>query len=208
MSQTIDHLVYAVPDLEDGVNEVERLLGVRAAPGGKHTGRGTHNALLSLGLGVYLEIIGPDPDQPDPDQPRAFGIDTLHEPRLVTWPVRVHDIEVRAEASRNAGYDPGIVLPMSRTQPDRTTLRWKLTWREHMPGDGLIPFLIQWETADHPSRTSPAGCSLLDLEAEHPHLEAIQPMLDALGVDLQVSEGGRPALLATIECARGTVVLS
>jgi hypothetical protein len=70
------------------------------------------------------------------------------------------------------------------------------------------PFLIQWETADHPSRTAPAGCSLLDLEAEHPHPETIQPMLDALGVDLQVSEGGRPALLATIECTRGTVVLS
>jgi hypothetical protein len=97
---------------------------------------------------------------------------------------------------------------MSRTLPDGTTLRWKLTWREHMAGDGLIPFLIQWETADHPSRTAPAGCSLLDLEAEHPHPETIQPMLDALGVDLQVSEGGRPALLATIECTRGTVVLS
>lgn len=208
MSQTIDHLVYAVPDLEAGVNEMERLLGVRAAPGGKHTGRGTHNALLSLGLGVYLEIIGPDPDQSDPDQPRAFGIDTLHEPRLFTWPVRVHDIEVRAQASRNAGYDPGIVLPMSRTLQDGTILRWKLTWCEHMPGEGLVPFLIQWDTADHPSRTAPAGCSLLDLEAEHPHPEAIQPMLEALGVDIQVSEGGRPALLATIECPRGTVVLS
>lgn len=208
MSQTIDHLVYAAPDLREGVAEVERLLGVRAAAGGKHAGRGTHNALLSLGMGVYLEIIGPDPDQPDPNQPRAFGIDSLREPRLITWPVRVHDIEARVEASQSAGYDPGVVLPMSRTLPDGVVLQWKLTWREHMPGDGLVPFLIQWETAAHPSRNAPAGCSLLDLEAEHPHPEAIEPMLAALGVDLQVSEGGRPVLLATIECPRGTVVLS
>lgn len=208
MTQSIDHLVYAVTDLEKGIDEIEALLGVRAAYGGQHLGFGTRMALLSLGQSTYLEILGPDPDQPAPPRPRPSGIDKLRESRLVTWPVRVTDIEGRVAAARSAGCDPGPVFPVSRTLPDGSVLKWKLTRPEALPGDGLVPFLIEWETHDHPSRTAPAGCLLLDLEAEHPHPETVQPMLDALGLDLQVSEGGRPALLATIECPRGTVVLS
>ena len=81
----IDHLVYATPDLAAGVERVEKLLGVRAVPGGQHPGAGTRNALIGLGDQVYLEIIGPDPDQPKPPRARRFGIDELKSPRLVTW---------------------------------------------------------------------------------------------------------------------------
>ena len=71
----VDHLVYATPDLAAGVERVERLLGVKAVPGGQHPGGGTRNALIRLGDETYLEIIGPDPDQPKPPRPRRFGID-------------------------------------------------------------------------------------------------------------------------------------
>src|SRR5260370_42198553 len=77
----IDHLVYATPDLNSGIEAVEKLTGVRATPGGQHPGRGTRNALIALGPTSYLEIIGPDPEHPAPPHPRQFGIDGLKAPR-------------------------------------------------------------------------------------------------------------------------------
>ena len=72
----IDHIVLAVPDLADGVAGFEGLTGVRPV-GRSHEGLGTANFLVGLGVGAYLEIIGPDPDRPRPGRPRPFGIDDL-----------------------------------------------------------------------------------------------------------------------------------
>ena len=204
----LDHLVYGVPDLAQGIGLIERQLGVRAAIGGKHTGRGTHNALLSLGTGSYLEIIAPDPEQPPPAEPRPYGLDRLKDPRLVTWAVRAGDIEERAANARAAGYDPGPVTPMSRRMPDGRELHWRLTVPKTRAADGLVPFLIEWEPGPHPSQTSPDGAYLVELQGEHPQPEAVQPLLNAIGVHLSLTESARPALIATIEGPNGTVLLS
>ena len=205
---SVDHLVYAVPDLERGIADIKRQLGVEAAHGGKHTGRGTHNALLSLGAGAYLEIIAPDPGQPPPSMPRPFGLDSLREPRLVTWAVRVHDIDHCVEAARNAGYDPGPPIAMTRRRPDGYEMRWRASIHLDLPGDGLVPFLIEWEVDEHPSKAAPRGAGLVDLEAEHPRPAEIEAMLEAIGAGLPVTESARPALIATIEGPNGTIVLT
>ena len=62
--RTIDHLVYATPDLTAGVKQIEALLGIRVTPGGQHPGEGTRTRSSLWSPTSYLEIIGPDPANP------------------------------------------------------------------------------------------------------------------------------------------------
>jgi Glyoxalase-like domain len=203
----VDHLVYATPDLNRGVEEIEKILGVRATPGGQHPGRGTRNALITLGPAIYLEIIAPDPEQPPPKTPRPFGIDGLKESRLVAWAAKGSDLErLRDEAARK-GARLGEVMSGSRRRTDGILLSWRYTDPQTVLADGLIPFFIDWGQSPHPARTAAQGASLIALRAEHPDAQRVQRLLNELGLDLPVQRGTAPALVAIIDSPRGRVEL-
>lgn len=203
----IDHIVYATPDLDRGVEEIEKLLGIRATPGGQHPGRGSRNALIALGPTNYLEIIAPDPEQPPPKEPRPFGLDTLKESKLVAWCVNGGDLEgLRSEALLK-GVRLGEVRSGSRRRPDGVQLSWKFTDPSAVVADGIVPFFINWGDSPHPSQTAARGASLVGLRAEHPDALGVREMLRQLGLDLPVKQGNSPALIAIIEGLRGRVEL-
>ena len=203
----IDHLVYATPDLTLGIDTVEKLLGVRATPGGQHPGLGTRNALVALGPSSYLEIIGPDPDQPKPAGRRRFGIDELKAPRIVRWVAKSNDLDTVAATAAQKNVKLGPVIPGSRRRPDGVVLSWRYTDPNIVEADGLIPFFIDWGTSPHPSATAARGATLLQVRTEHPDAMRVQKMLDALGLDLPVQNGPAPAIIATIVSSRGRVEL-
>lgn len=204
---TVDHLVYAAPELQVGVDRIERVLGVRAMPGGQHPGRGTRNALLSLGPGTYLEIIGPDPEQPHPAQPRPFGIDNLKEPRLVTWAAKGKNLELLASDAERGGVKLGEVIAGSRRQADGVLLSWRYTDPRAVVAGGIVPFFIDWGQTPHPASTATPGASLIGLRAEHPDPQQAQKALSRLGLDLRAQPGPRAALIATISSPRGRIEL-
>lgn len=203
----VDHLVYAGPDLKSAVDQLEQRLGIRATPGGQHLGRGTRNYLIALGPTVYLEIIGPDPDQPAPAMPRTFGIDALKEARLVTWAAKGADLPRLARDAASHGIILGQVSDGSRKRPDGMLLKWQFTSPLTVVADGIVPFFIDWGTTEHPARSAAAGATLVTLRAEHPAAETVQAQLRQLGLDLPVSRGSRPALIAAIDSPKGRVEL-
>lgn len=198
----LDHLVYATPDLDATVATLSAATGVMAAPGGRHEGLGTRNALVGLsGTGGYLEVIGPDPERAGPESVAAFGIDTLTQPQLVTWAVRVDGIDEVVERARVAGYDPGEVQSMTRRRPDGTVLAWRLC----LPTgefDGIVPFLIDWGRTPHPAGGLPT-LQLADWRAEHPAPDRVAAALAALDVEFDISAGPRARLYAVVEGPAG-----
>jgi len=204
---SVDHLVYATPELQLGIERIEKALGLRATPGGQHLGRGTRNALVSLGPGTYLEIIGPDPEQPSPAQPRPFGIDDLNEPRLVTWAAKGRNLERFASDARRDGVKLGEVMPGSRRRADGVVLSWRYTDPRTVVADGVVPFFIDWGQTPHPASTATPGASLIGLRAEHPDPEPVQKALSRLGLDIRVQRGPRAAFIATVSSPRGRVEL-
>ena len=200
----VDHLVYATPDLDATIRDLEALLNVRASIGGRHVGRGTRNALIAIGERAYLEIIGPDPDQPTPRTPRWFQIDTIDRPRLVTWAAHANDIPALVASSP---VPLGAAAHGSRLREDGLTLSWQLTNPDVMLADGVVPFFIDWGTSPHPSSTAAHGLRLVDVRGEHPNADATRAMLTQLGIPLAVTSASRPALVATFQTAAGPAEL-
>lgn len=201
----LDHLVYATPDLEATCRDLESRLGVRASVGGQHPGRGTHNALISIGEKAYLEIIGPDPLQPE-TRPVWFGIDQLAAPKLITWAVRVDELEPFVkELSPNVIM--GAVRSGSRKTPEGTTLSWQLTEPQLVQGVGLVPFLIEWNTQQHPAQSAIAGPRMVQLRIEHPEPELIRKQLKSLRLEVAIEHGTSPALVTIFEGEKDLIEL-
>ena len=122
----LDHILLGSPDLQVGIDFVEKQTGVRATFGGVHPGRGTQNALLSLRERRYLEIIAPDPAQPGVKNPISSNLHSLTEPRLVGWAAHPGSVTAYAERLRAAGIEFDGPTPGSRKRPDGRLLKWQI----------------------------------------------------------------------------------
>jgi hypothetical protein len=206
-----DHLVVAASTLEQGEDHLESLLGVRPQRGGKHVAMGTHNSLLKLGERSFLEVIAIDPDGVGPARPRWFGLDTealrsrlRDSPRLIHWVARTDNIDA---ARRACPIDPGDVHVMKRG-----TLSWRITIPAdgHLPGDGILPTLIQWADERHPADSiRESGLRLAALAGAHPEPGAMHAALAALslGETIKVTFAVTPRLAALVRTPRGPVAL-
>ncbi|TAL54855.1 VOC family protein [Pandoraea sp.] len=227
----LDHLVIAAATLEAGEQYVIEQLALderdRPVRGGKHAGMGTHNSLLNLWGGSYLEIIAIDPVAPPPTRPRWFGLDEpatvarLQDgPFLAHWVVRLARPRQLTRWQQQYPQRIAPVIPMARGD-----LRWHISVPENgaLPGwpgqpdqpmldaHGVLPTVIQWDTPAHPSTRLPAsGCALKCLRAFHPQAEQLREPLRWLGADRLLQLDAtlvEPTLAAEIETPAGVRTL-
>lgn len=205
MRLVIDHLAVAGETLDEAAEHVGNVLGVHLSPGGVHVEMGTHNRLLSLGPGCYLEAIAINPDAASPERPRWFDLDRFEgPPRLTNWIAATDDL---AEALADAPEGMGVAIPFSRGD---------YLWQMAVPGNGRLPFdgavpaLIQWDGAKHPADAlEDRGCRLHRLEVAHPDPGAVLEAFPALQRVPHVvfTVGERVALRASIDTPHGRRVL-
>ncbi|MEZ5769553.1 MAG: VOC family protein [Paracoccaceae bacterium] len=208
MQTAIDHLVVAGATLDAATAHVEQALGMRTMPGGCHAAMATHNRLLSLGSRTYLEALAPDPDAAPPEGARWFGLDRFAAdpgapPRLVSWALRVRNIDAACAEAPD-----GIGAPREMT---RGSYSWRITIPETgiQPFDGVFPALIAWDGAD-PARALPdPGLRLISLTLRHPDAGRLGWALSMLTDDDRVTvRAGPPGLTALIHTEAGERVLT
>jgi Glyoxalase-like domain len=198
----LDHILLGCNDLQRGIDFVEQHTGVRAAFGGVHPGRGTQNALLSLGTRRYLEIIAPDPQQ-NASAELASLLKKLTEPRLVGWAAHPGNIQMLAADLAKAGIAAEGPTPGSRKRPDGSVLHWK-TLNLKDGANGLLPFFIAWSAdSSHPSTDAPSGCQLLRFELLTPDPAALAKTTAKLMFTAPIAKGPSPQLHAVISGPNG-----
>ena len=194
----LDHLAVTCADLAAGADRVAERLGQPLLPGGRHASYGTHNRLLGLGPGLYLEVIAPDPAAPPPPHPRWFALDQAGAPRLANWIVRVPDLAAALALS-----PPGAGEPVALS-------RGALSWTIAVPPDGSLPAqggwptLIAWTAGAHPSATLPdSGLRLTRLEIRHPDAEGLARALPLSDPRFVFRPAPEPALRAAFATPAG-----
>jgi len=196
-----DHIAISGETLAAAQAHVEDALGVALQQGGAHDAFSTHNALLGLEDGLYLEAIAINPAAPKPERPRWFDLDRFSgRPRLTNWICRTDDLDASLQ-----------VLPDEMGVPVDLR-RGDLRWRMAVPQSGILPFdncapaLIQWQTQTHPAtRLNPSGVTLRRLTISHPSGEALATMLRAqLSDDRLAVEQGAVGLNAVFDTPHGT----
>ncbi|MCU1318420.1 MAG: hypothetical protein JWN63_3742 [Candidatus Acidoferrum typicum] len=202
----LDHIILGCNDLDRGIDLVEQNVGVGPTIGGVHPGRGTRNALLSLGERRYLEIIAPDPAQHE--IVHFPQIREMSEPRLLGWAVHPPDIAAIAQQLREnkvafKGPDDG-----SRKRPDGRVLTWKTV---NLADDrhGLLPFFIEWSADSvHPSKDAPVRCRLEYFEIMSVDPDELSWTFKRIGLDLPVQRSDKARLRALISGPKGDLGLT
>ena len=201
-----DHFLLGCSSLEAGIQFVKDKTGIEAIKGGKHPFIGTHNALISLGEKVYLEIIAPDPEAKALIPSYAF-LKEMNAPSLFMWAARTDNMNDLLKHVQEAGYKNSGILPGSRQRADASVLKWRSLSVE-TGITSVVPFFIEWDISSrHPAIDSPKGCSIISFEIEYPEPEKLKTVFTQLQIDVPLKQATKASLQLKINSPKGTILL-
>ena len=145
----LDHVVFAVADLDEAAVRFREAVGLDSVEGGRHERWGTANRIVPLG-DQYLELVAVV------DEAAAartgFGRGVLERASAgggwFTLAVVADDLDAVAE---RLGLEIG---SGSRTRPDGEVLRWRSAGLDDPRREPWMPFFLAWDVPDemHPGR--------------------------------------------------------
>lgn len=197
----IDHIMLGIDDLDRGVKAFEEATGVKPVYGGKHP-RGTHNALVSLGDGTYVEIIAVQKGVSPPED--YAGLAELHTLTPIGWAVSSKDSTELRKRLNAAGMFVTESSPGSRTTPAGKTLSWQTFNLKNNFEEA--PFFIVWSAqTPHPSTTSPGGCTLQQWRIAGPHQKNLEQLRHTLELRADFADAKATAMRLALACPKGAV---
>ncbi len=119
-NENLDHVILAVNNLENGINQFKNLTGVEPVYGGIHPNYFTQNVIVSLDDKAYIEIVAP-----------RSGIDSipdwiasLDSLTPVGWAVATKDVVLTRRKLDEINLATSSPEPGSRITPQADTLEW------------------------------------------------------------------------------------
>ncbi len=208
MKNRLDHLVYAVPDLDEGISFIKDLLGIEVYPGGQHPRFGTHNAIVRIGNHTYLEIISSDPSNPK-EFPLWMGISNVTSPgRLTRWAISHPLNESVMKGLKSYNEALAHISIGEREKPDGSTLVWKLTPPISHPMIESCPFFINWPEGIHPTTSLPMQCELTEIKVFSRRSKKINGFLNNLRMEFQLKQGDEDKIEAIFNSPKGMIRLN
>lgn len=203
----VDHFVYYVKNLDDAVKHYSTLMGAHITIGGKHTSKGTHNALLKIGNKSYLEFIALDPKSTVTPNQIWMGIDKNSNEENIRWAINTDNLEkVFQTISNMTSQTIGIEEGSRKT--DAGTLRWHMISPLNVKKASIIPFAIDWtQSAYHPCERMTQQCSIKNISFHTDDLNTSEKLFSELNLQFKIIEGSEDKIELTLQCPNGTVVL-
>lgn len=125
MITSIDHLVVRVDDLNQAIADYTTL-GFTVVPGGEHADGITHNALIILADGIYIELIGFKQSATD----HRWWREGAHSEGLIDFALLPGAIEQDILAATKHGVLISGPHPGGRMRPDGQQIEWKSAWTD------------------------------------------------------------------------------
>jgi len=145
----LDHLLFAVDDLEASAAAIEERYGLTSVEGGRHRGWGTENRIVPLG-DAYIELVTVVDEQEAAASAFGTWVASARDDAPLGWAVRTDDLDAVTRRLRLT------VTQGSRPLPGGRMLTWRLAGLEHAASDPSLPFFIEWSSDSlFPGRARP-----------------------------------------------------
>jgi len=208
MKRAIDHIVYCVPDLEEGIEKIRNLFGVQPIWGGRHLNRGTKNALLNLGNSCYLEILAADEDNVDFRGNRWMGIDLIDAPRITRWSLKSENLIEDSRVLSDYAAELGAIDGGKRQTSNGQVLKWQMILPIASPSVDVLPFMTDWSQSEsHPTDSLVEGCTLQKIELFHPQADLLHGTLIQLGTNVKITKDTSVRIVIHVHTPNGLVTL-
>ena len=184
---TLDNIVLGVPDLAQAMDDFETIMGARPVMVVAHNGLGSKSARISFNQAVFLEIIGPDPNQAD--KPLHKKLATLPEGTFTPFHYAIRKsnaIDMQEKEFPAMGFDTDHITMYGRS--GGAVWKWDEIFMTQHSEEGMVPFFIEWGSSEHACCKLPVLGDLVGVTVTAPSSSPVHKALAGVN-GIAVEEG-------------------